>query len=190
MKGKLVEFSWWMKKQGYADSTIMSRTQTIKRLCRLGARLNDTESVKEIMARQSHWSEGRRFNAIMAYSTYLQMTGASWTPPKYRRVNKLPFIPLEAEIDQLIAATSKRISAFLQLLKETGMRSGEAYNLDWIDLDYANSTINVTPEKGSNPRMFKLSAKSLSMLSNLRKNSDRIFGSANIRSIRRSYQKQ
>jgi len=38
--------------------------------------------------------------------------------------------------------------------------------------------------------MFKISAKALSMLNNIRKNSDRIFGSANIRSIRRSYQKQ
>jgi integrase len=189
-KGIIIEFLWWMKKQGYADSTILSRTQTLKRLQRLGAILKEPESVKEIIAQQKHWSEGRKFNVIMAYSTYLQMIGISWQPPRYRKVNKLPFIPLEAEIDQLIAATSKRVSTFLQILKETGVRSGEAYNLNWTDLDYNNCTILVTPEKGSNPRILKLSSKAISMLNNIPKETEKIFGTAKIRSIRRSYQKQ
>jgi len=188
--GKIIGFLWWMKKQGYADSTVISRTQTVKRLQRLGATLNDPESVKDVIAQQKNWSGGRKFNVIMAYSTYLQMIGASWQPPKYRKISKLPFIPLEAEIDQLIAATSKRVSTFLQILKETGARSGEAYNLKWTDLDYNNCTIRITPEKGSNPRIFKLSPKLVAMINNIQKTTEKIFGSAKIRSIRRSYQKQ
>ena len=64
------------------------------------------------------------------------MHGKTWTLPIYRRVRKLPFIPTELEIDQLIAGCSNRLAAFLQLLKETGMRCGEACGLlKWTDLD-------------------------------------------------------
>ena len=39
---------------------------------------------------------------------------------------KFPFIPTEQEIDDLIAGTSNKVFTFLQLLKETAMRSGES----------------------------------------------------------------
>jgi integrase len=190
IKGKIIEFAWWMKKQGYADATITGRTQIIKRLVKLGANLYDPETVKEVIAQQKHWTEGRKFNAIVAYTTFLQMHGLTWQPPKYRRIRKLPFIPLETEIDQLIAATSKKISAFLQLLKETGIRSGEAWQLRWMDLDLTTNTIRITPEKGSEPRIFKISSKLASMLNSLPKNSEKIFGLSSLRSIRRCFQRQ
>ena len=37
IKGKIVEFSFWMLKQGYSKSTIQSRTKLMKRLVRLEA---------------------------------------------------------------------------------------------------------------------------------------------------------
>lgn len=55
----------------------------------------------------------------------------TWNPPKYRRLVKIPFIPTEKEIDQLIAGCSKKIIPLLQLLKETGIRIGEAAKLTW-----------------------------------------------------------
>ncbi|MCS7114261.1 MAG: tyrosine-type recombinase/integrase [Candidatus Bathyarchaeota archaeon] len=189
IKGKILEFAWWMKKQGYADATIEGRVQILKRLVRLGADLWNPESVKDIIAKQK-WAEGRKFNATVAYTTFLQMHSLSWQPPRCRRIKKLPFIPLEAEIDQLIAACSRKISAFLQLLKETGIRSGEAWQLKWADLDLANNTLRVTPEKGSEPRIFKISTKLAAMLNSLPKNSEKIFGSSSIRSIRRCFQRQ
>jgi integrase len=190
IKRVILEFAWWMKKQGYADATIEGRVQILKRLVRLGANLFDPESVKEVIAKQRSWTEGRKFNAIAAYTTFLQMYGMSWQPPKCRPTRKLPFIPLQTEIDQLIAACSKKIGAFLQLLKETGMRSGEAWRLRWIDLDPVNNTIRVTPEKGSEPRIFKISSKLVAMLNNLPKDSERIFGSSSLRTIRRLFQRQ
>jgi len=47
------------------------------------------------------------------------MTGGTWEAPTYSVIRKIPFIPKEAEIDQLIAGSSKRMATFLQLLKET-----------------------------------------------------------------------
>ncbi|MHA1711039.1 MAG: hypothetical protein ACTSUS_03070 [Candidatus Freyarchaeota archaeon] len=44
---------------------------------------------------------------------------------------KVPYAPIEEEIDQLIAGSGKKLSVFLQLLKETGMRCAEAIRLEW-----------------------------------------------------------
>jgi integrase len=93
----------------------------------------------------------------------------------YKYTRKLPFIPLESEIDQLIAGFKKRTATFLQTLKETGARCGEAWALKWIDLNGNILTINA-PEKGSLPRQHKISEKLVSMLQNLPKKDLRIFG--------------
>jgi len=53
------------------------------------------------------------------------MVGGKWNPPKYKRVEKLPFIPTEQELDTLINSCGPKTSAFLQLLKETGMRQAK-----------------------------------------------------------------
>ena len=135
-------------------------------------------------------SAGRKENAVDAYTTFLQMPGMIWNPPRYRRVPKLPFIPLEKEIDDLIAGCSRKVAAFLQLLKETGMRAGEAWRLEWTDVDFVKRTIRVTPEKGSNPRIFKVSDKLLAMLGRLPKKSNRVFGTYVLNGFARMFQRQ
>ena len=64
----------------------------------------------------------------------------------------------------IISARGEKTATFLQLMKETGMRAGEAWNLNWTDIDFVNTTVRITPEKRSNPRMFKVSSKLLAML--------------------------
>ena len=78
-------------------------------------------------------------------------------PPCYKPVRKYPYIPTEEEINQLIAASGKKLATFLQLLKETGMRCGEAANLKWADIDFARKCVKITPEKGSDPRILPIS---------------------------------
>ncbi|UCE16229.1 MAG: hypothetical protein JSV12_01025 [Candidatus Bathyarchaeota archaeon] len=58
------------------------------------------------------------------YTLFLKMLGETWNPPKYKPVHKLPFIPTEEEVNELIAGCNRKTSAFLKLLKETGVRSG------------------------------------------------------------------
>jgi len=188
---KIVDFMWWMKKQGYSESTIISRVKILKTLAKRGADIFDPESVKAAIARQETWSPGRKELAVEAYSNFLLMTGETWDPPKYKRVKKLPFIPLEKEIDQFIAGCSgtKRLMAFLQLLKETGMRCGEALHLKWTDIDFTSNLVRVTPEKGSSPRALKISNKLSAMLNELPKTSQRIFP-VNYDAIRKSFDRQ
>lgn len=79
-------------------------------------------------------------------------------------------------MDQLIAGCSKRMGTFLQLLKETGVRCGEAWRLTWLDVDTATKTVRITPEKGSNPRVLRISPKLAAMLEALPRNyGERIF---------------
>jgi len=188
-KSLLFNFAWWMKKQGYADSTIESRVKLLRVLAKRGADLYDPESVKDVIARQN-WSNKRKINAVDAYTKLLEMTGGTWDPPRYSFTRTLPFIPLESELDQLIAGCGRRVSAFLQLLKETGMRAGEAWRLKWSDVDFETRTVRVTPEKGSSPRIFKLSNKLIAMLNGLPRESERIFGYKAVSHIRRTFERQ
>jgi len=189
VKGKLIEFTWWMKKQGYAESTILDRCRILKTLVKRGANLFDPESVKEVIAQQE-WSEGRKEFAVDAYTSFLSMIGGAWKPPRYRRVQKLPFIPTETEIDQLIAGCSFRNGTFLQLLKETGMRPGEALKLEWTDLDPQNRTVKVTPEKGSNPRLFKVSTVLMERLMALPKTNKYVFSGIKLKSLQKRFEDQ
>lgn len=77
------------------------------------------------------------------------------------------------------------MSAFLQLLKDTAVRCGEAKRLQWTDIDFEKSiiTLNV-PEKGSNARMWRANAKLVGMLSLLPKESQRVFGNGPINSFK------
>jgi integrase len=188
-KSKIVEFSWWMKKQGYKDGTILSRTKLLKIMVKRGANLYDPETIKDVIARQS-WSEGRKENAVNAYSTFLTMTGGTWKPPIYCRIRKIPFIPKEEEIDALIASCSTKAATLLQTLKETAARVGEAWTLTWIDLDVENRTLRLTPEKGSNPRVSKITPKLLSMLLAMPRKGDRIFGSYPLYGYRTCFTRQ
>ena len=75
-------------------------------------------------------------DAVDTYTVFMRMIGKSWSPPQYRFASKLPFILLESEIDCLIAGCSHREITFLQLFKETAIRSGEADKLMWTDVDF------------------------------------------------------
>jgi integrase len=189
VKGKLLEFAWWMRKQGYADESIRGYVSCLRTLFTRGANLYDSESVKDVMARQS-WSGNRRRNAINAYSLLLKMAGLQWVKPKCKVVRKLPFIPIEQELDALVAGCGKKTATFLQLLKEIGMRAGEAKRLFWADVDFENYVITLNfPEKSGNPRIWKVSAKLIGMLNALPRKSLRIFGEGPINSIKTTFQR-
>lgn len=175
LKGKIFEYAWNLKRNGYAESTIATYSSILRVLSRRGGNLNDPDSIKDVIALQEQWSKGRKGNAVKAYSLYLKMNGLAWEKPKYKPAEKLPFIPTEPEIDALISGTSKQMATYLQVLKETGARRGEAYQLTWTDIDFVKGTIRITPEKGSRPRMFRMSERLARMLSTLPKEAGRIW---------------
>jgi len=130
--------------------------------------------VKEYLA-NSKWNNRTKTKFIGTYTAYLRHKQIAWTPPKYMATARLPFIPTEQEIDMLISGCGKTTSAVLQTLKETGIRIGELVLLTWTNLDTERKTLNITPEKNSNPRILPISNKLIGMLNSLPKNRQTIF---------------
>jgi integrase len=189
IKGKVVEYLWWMEKQGYAETTIRLARVALKVLMERGANLLEPESAKEVIAKQK-WSQSRRRNVINAYDRFAKYVGLSWEKPKCNVQRKIPFIPTEQEIDALIAGSPKKLAAFLQLLKETAMRCGEAKKLKWTDIDFEGQCIRLNdPEKNSLPRIWKVSSKLTGMLNSLPRNSIRVFGDGPINSLKTTFLK-
>jgi integrase len=170
-----LEFAWKLKKRGLADSTIEARTYRLRVLMKKGANLYDPDSVETVLATSS-WTQANKRFFIMAYQSFCKTMNISWIPVKVHYESKQPFIPLETEIDQLIAGCGNRTATFLQTLKETGARCGEIAKLKWIDVNEKNNTIAINnPEKNSNSRTLKVSSKLIAMLNALPKNNDYVF---------------
>lgn len=173
--GKIFEFLWWLRKQNRSKLTIDCYSWALHKIVKKGADLDDPESVKDTLVRYKFGEQTKRA-IIIAYTTFLRMHGKQWQRPNINISRKLPFIPLEREIDDLIAGSGKKTATFLQLLKETGMRAGEGIRIKWTDIDPQRNIITMNePEKNGNPRIFKVSSKLLSMIERLPKKSQKIF---------------
>jgi len=176
-KGKLVEFAFWLKKKGRAEMTIRTQCGNLRTLYNLGADLYDCENVKSVVALKN-WSNGMKKNVLTAYQSFAKFANIPLTEvPEYKQKTKLPFIPNESELDQLVACAGPKLQPFLQALKETGARSGEVAALKWEDVDFERhiATIN-NAEKGSNPRQLEMSEKLVTMIKRIPQGGELVFG--------------
>jgi len=183
-RGLIAKYAYWLEKEG---QTIPGYLNRIKQLAKRGANLEDPENVKSTIAKQT-WNNSTKMLTVYAYDAMTKMLDIQWTRPTYKQQEILPFIPEEAELDQLIAACqSKRMAAFLQTLKETFADPGEALRLRWIDINPQNNTITINqPVKGHSPRQLQVSTRLITMLMTLPKTSERIFPT-NYESIHSNY---
>ncbi len=165
----------YLDKEGYYEDSVYPKL--LKRLAKKGVNLLDPEDFKRVLAQQP-WKDSVKVLAVYAYDLMAQMLQVQWKMPKYKPQDQpLPFIPEEAELDQLIASCrSRRMAAYLQTLKETFGDPSEALRIRWIDVNESNNTISINfPVKGHNPRQLKVSTKLIAMLNALPKTSERIF---------------
>ena len=208
VKGALVNYEMKLMLQGKKPKTILNRLSVLRLLMKRGVNLlNPVEVFKAIdhAKRYDHatrellnkeWSDGSKANASQAYKTFCEPSGIQipndinfdkWST----RTNKLPWIPLEKEIDALIAGCSRKIACFLQVLKETWCRCGEAWRLEWTDIDVEHNIISINaPEKNGLPRQFKVSSNLIAMLNMLPKVNNRVFGTSALNVIRQTYSTQ
>jgi integrase len=183
MEQDIFSFKLEQQKNGRADETIRSRIQALRQVSQL-CDINNPEIVKLWLSdtKNEHhfekpctWNNKTKTKFVDTYSAYLKYKQIQWTKPHYTINAKLPFIPTEQEIDLLISGSGKVLSAVLQCLKETGIRIGELTQLTPKDLDTERKTLNITPEKGSNPRILPISNKLIGMINNLPKVHKTIF---------------
>ena len=185
--GLILSHAWNMKKNGKAQGTIATSIERLKCLDKQ-CDITDPEQVKELLTRVK-WQTNTKLNVVIIYDNFLKSIGKTWTRPQYKHESTLPaFIPMEAEIDILIAAATPKTAALLQTLKETGARIGEVTRIQWKDLDTERKAIYIRAEKGSNSRILPASDKLLAMLNRIPKTSDKPF-TAKIHSYRTTFQK-
>jgi len=180
-----------MRTNAYAPDTIQRYERTLTTLAKRGADLFNPESVKAVISKQK-WSNGTRQEAVntvkLFYKVYKIKCETEF--PKWKRDDRMIFIPLEQELDQLIAGCRGKLCVFLQTLKETAMRYGETLALTWQDYDITTLTLNVNaPEKHSNPRACKISPTLATMINSLPHDKQTIFGYTGKEAIRRYFQR-
>jgi integrase len=80
------------------------------------------------------------------------------------------------------------MSVFLQLLKETGADSGEAWKLRWVDVDVQRKTVSITPTKNHKARTLPITAHLLSRILKLPHKNDKVFVCKSLDDFRRRYE--
>jgi integrase len=173
-KGKLLEYEFYLTKNGFSEATIKTKVKIIKLMSR-NVDLDNPEEVRLFIAMRKEWGNGHKQIAVYAYNQYAQMRKIEWKPPFYRHKKSIPFVPTEKEIDALINGCKKKVATSLLALKETGFRIGELWDCKWTDLDIEKNTIECRAEKHGNPREVRISAKLMQMLYALPKKNEYIF---------------
>jgi len=69
LQGKIIEFLWWMKKQGYKETTTRGKGKRRQVLLKLGANLMGPESVKQVIALKN-WRESSKETTVHAYDSF------------------------------------------------------------------------------------------------------------------------
>lgn len=158
-------------RKGYrlAERTVSSKIRIIKMLAK-NVNLWDSDEVQRFID-ESSWTNGRRNNVSTCYQDWCKYHGFSFQRMKYHVEEKIPYIPSENEIDQLIGGFSSKYAAFLQLLKESAFRPVEASRLTPNDVDLVRRvvTLNV-PAKYGRPRQIRISVRSCNMFEPLMAN--------------------
>jgi integrase len=167
--GLIVEFAWYMKKRGLADVTIENRTKLLNRLVQRGANLVDSNSVEVVLASEP-WKIPLKHALAEVYYAFCKYRKVSWEKVKVPYEPQQVYTPTEQEIDQLIGACGKRLATFVQVLRETGARKGEALKIRFADINPNTNEISINyPEKGSKSRKVKVSDRTIAMINALPK---------------------
>jgi len=98
-------------KAGIAENTIGPEIKNLKRINKF-CNITEPEEVKTFIAISKYKNSYKQLLAIH-YDNYLKFKSLKWVMPTYKREETLQFIPLETEIDLIIAACAKRIATLL-----------------------------------------------------------------------------
>ena len=141
----------------------------------MGADIQNGDSVKETIAKQQ-WDENTKLFASATYKCFADLVlNVTWKMPKYKRQEKIAYVPTLEDVNALIAGSGKKLAAFLTLLKETGCRCGEAIQIEWTDIDFQRRTVRILAEKNSKPRILPISDQLIAMVERLPKKEKQIF---------------
>ena len=183
-KAEILQYSIAMLNQ-LRPSTIDGRRKALQSINKAVNLLDPCSNILDTTAITTYLfkpdlKRNRAYKLIQDLKSFYEWKGIQWLPSKVRREPSQPYLPRLADIVLLIdQITNRRLAAFLQLLKETGVRSGEAWALSWDDIDFKSRLVSVRhPEKGSQPRTLRVSQRLVDMLNSLSRDSNCVFHKA------------
>ena len=100
--GDIVNYSLWAAKNGCRRSTVEVSVRALRSIAR-HVNLLDLQRTLAYLAKLSV-SESRKEKLATDLQRFYGFKGIPFTAPRYRRVQRLPFIPLESEVDAVISA--------------------------------------------------------------------------------------
>jgi integrase len=174
---QIEKFITQLVNDGRKPSTIANYRKSFKLLLKAGADLFDPESCKAVLAKAEIRDSTK---ALVTYNlaAWFDFNCIIWRAPTYSNDSEIPYIPTEAELDQLIAGLGKKTAVYCAILKDTGARPGEVSRLTWQDIDFGQRNVRLRAEKHSNNRVLPLSAKTIDMLCQLPRNKAGVFSNA------------
>jgi hypothetical protein len=117
----IAEFLWTLKKEGLKESTIKGNYAKVLKNLEKNCSLTNPDSVLGYLA-SKEVSEGRKELIADVYARYCKWANIPFTKPRYKREDRLPYVPLEIDIEALVSALPRKLSIFTRTLKETGAR--------------------------------------------------------------------
>jgi len=143
---------WELKKGGQSEGTLRAKGDRLRFLAR-HVDLDDPEAVKGFIANRANWSNAYRQGVAYAYNSYVQANGLQWNLPRFRIEDKLPRIPTEEKINQVIVRARGKYVLVFSILRDTGMRPIELERTKMRDIDLERGAITVRTAKGGAGRM-------------------------------------
>ena len=105
-------------------ASVDKQNEAAKQLLRLGVDLSNPDTVETMLATEK-FTVAKKYRLVAAYRSYCRVSHIQCDPIKTHYASKQPFVPLESELDALISAAGKTTATFLQVAKDTGVRSGK-----------------------------------------------------------------
>ena len=146
---------WWMKKKNYAESTIIGTSQRLRYLAK-NVDIFKPEQVEEYVMTRDGWSTVYKLGVLVAYYRFAQANGIKYRPPKLRIQPRPIQVPSEEDIGLIISSCRFKNCVQFTILKETGLRPIELYNLRLRDIDLKQGLIYVRTAKYGANRVIKL----------------------------------
>ena len=160
---KIFNTLWTLKKEGYAEITLKTKSERLRYLAK-HVDLDNPDAVKGYIANQSNWSNAYKQGVAYAYNSYVKANDLEWTLPHFRIEDRLPRIPTEEKINQVIVRARGKYVLVFSILRDTGMRPIELERTKTRDIDLERGTITVRTAKGGAGRIVQVRRQTLALL--------------------------
>jgi integrase len=154
---------WSLRKRGYAKSTLKGYSKKLKLLCKF-ADLDKPSEVTTVLANHRSWSNNFKETVVNAYVHYVRFYGLKWKKPKFKRAQRLPYVPTTEQVNKVIAHSSRRYATIYSILRDTGLRPVELHRLTLRNIDLDAGIIYPESAKNGLGRALKMSTATLAML--------------------------